>query len=379
MQVVTSSGSPIEGASVSYLFPDDRVLTTDAKGKLNTTTEAKRVAISKSGYETAVLRRSELARNTRVVMRPHPLFSSPACNLNRRDPEWPSQLLYNGRPPKTTDVWQATTFLETGLMLNAKPAKDVKIVTADDRHSRYIGNGEDSVGYQIVDATTAQQLDRLIERACQTRVSGIVVDQHGQPLDNVIGTPFIGYERQMALIGANGTFEGKTTSPQIVFRRHGYRAVVVKPAANMRIVMYTANPPPFQTCPDGHKTKFSRTFQFPTGYYDRSLRDVDYSVEIYAVNTSSGKNFLRHGGGPTWSDGAPEAYRVSPSIRYEERTYAFGPFQITDANGTLADGTHWRLLGRFGETAEYKTKDPEAAKKFDTILDSACLLPAPPG
>jgi len=55
-----------------------------------------------------------------------------------------------------------------------------------------------------------------------------------------------------------------------------------------------------------------------------------------------------------------------------ESTYE-GDANITAARGVLADGTYWRFLGTFGETISCQTKDGEAARRFDLMLDGVCL------
>jgi hypothetical protein len=46
-----------------------------------------------------------------------------------------------------------------------------------------------------------------------------------------------------------------------------------------------------------------------------------------------------------------------------------------DSKGEWADGTRWRTIGKFGETASYSKVDKETAKILDQFMDGACIAP----
>ena len=134
------------------------------------------------------------------------------------------------------------------------------------------------------------------------------------------------------------------------------------------MVMERAVAAPFPRCKAGAGT----AFQLPLAGEGRPFHDVDYNGRTYTVKTSSGKHYLRHGYGPMWGVGEPLPHYLQVSRSYAETTYA-GRANITAARGELADGTRWRFLGTFGETISYQTKDGEAARRFDLMLDGVCL------
>ena len=80
-----------------------------------------------------------------------------------------------------------------------------------------------------------------------------------------------------------------------------------------------------------------------------------------------------NGRGANWSHGSPPNDQIAASVEYEEHRYVLKQFRFIDSRGKLADGTIWRYLGQLGESADYETKDPAAAKELDKILDKVCL------
>jgi hypothetical protein len=374
--VVDGSDRPMAGAEVCHtakriIFPK-----TGADGRIKIDTDAPRVVVRMEGYRSEVVPLRAGKAKVRVVLRRPALV--PICRLARElHSGWPSQLRHGYGPnngkiqPSNSAVWNAAEYTETNLELNGRPAIDAKSTSADGRRSRYFGNLSESITYDDVDADTAHQFDRIIERACQTHVTAQVDGK------DVFVSP-VNVARDTARVPDGGVYEGYTSSSILVFRRLGYRSVVVKPAEGLRIEMEPVSPWPFKTCPRKWNTGGSVIFQFPGRGPDWPFRDVDYSGSNYIVKTRSGDHYLRHGYGPLWSGGTPSNYLIHPSTKYEEQTYSFGESQIAAARGRLADGTIWRFLGRFAETASYETKDPEAAKQLDAILDGVCLTePAP--
>jgi hypothetical protein len=101
--------------------------------------------------------------------------------------------------------------------------------------------------------------------------------------------------------------------------------------------------------------------------------DFDYVAKSYYANTHKDAKGIRHGSGQNWSWGVPSDAEVWRSIEYEEVTYDLRGTTIIDARGQFANGTRWRYLGEFGESASYSDVDPETAKVLDQFLDGSCL------
>jgi hypothetical protein len=210
----------------------------------------------------------------------------------------------------------------------------------------------------------------------QTPYSGVVTDSAGRPLDKVaVGpapSPESGARPAWVQGPGDGTFRGHTFSPRLVFRRRSMEAVVVTPAENLRIRMRPAPPAPFPRCLTGWEPAGS-LFGFPAAPETPLTLDVDYGAKAYSIKLGGARHTIRHGFGVLWSEGWPFPEWVQSAIHYDEKTFLSNGVQITTARGLLPGGVIWRFVGRFGETAEYLTTDPEAAAKLDAILDSLCL------
>lgn len=75
-----------------------------------------------------------------------------------------------------------------------------------------------------------------------------------------------------------------------------------------------------------------------------------------------------------WSFGKPFEGDVWKSITFQEDSFEVNRFKILDSRGEWADGTRWRMLGMFGETASYSHVDKETAKILDRFMDGACFV-----
>jgi len=104
-------------------------------------------------------------------------------------------------------------------------------------------------------------------------------------------------------------------------------------------------------------------------------RDIDYGIRGYYVETSKGKKGISHGSGPMWSFGAPLDSDVWKSVTFEEDSFEVDGSRILDSKGQWADGTLWRTIGRFGETASYSQVDEETAKVLNRFIDGVCISP----
>jgi hypothetical protein len=103
--------------------------------------------------------------------------------------------------------------------------------------------------------------------------------------------------------------------------------------------------------------------------------DIDYGIRGYLLKTPKGNVGIAHGSGPMWSFGVPLDSDVWKSVTFEEDSFEVEGFRILDSKGEWADGTHWRTIGKFGETASYSKVDKETAKILDLFMDGACVAP----
>jgi len=62
-------------------------------------------------------------------------------------------------------------------------------------------------------------------------------------------------------------------------------------------------------------------------------------------------------------------------VTFEEVSFEAEGFRIWDSKGEWADGTRWRTIGKFGETASYSKVDKETASILDQFMDGVCIAP----
>ena len=375
---VDGDGRPLEGAEVGHTEKRFDVGRSGKDGRIAVETDAPRIVIRKEGYQAVAVRPSEMKAGGRVVLERS--GRTEVCMTSFPAPGWDAQPVRSGTRvqrfggvrhgtspmwgalvPSTKRVWESETYSEREMLLNGRPAVDARGVMADGRHWREMGNLGETISYADVSAETAGELDKAIEGLCRARFSALVVDGEGMPSEGVVVTG-------RAATGADGRVAGEATGLRIAFRKTGFRAVVVAPALDLVVTMQPADRPPFPRCRERRET----AFQLPSAGEGAGFRDVDYNGRTHSVKTSSGKHYLQHGHGPMWSSGVPPGRYLDTSASYEESTYEGGA-NITAARGVLPDGTRWRFLGTFGETISYHTKDKEAARRFDLMLDGVCL------
>lgn len=177
------------------------------------------------------------------------------------------------------------------------------------------------------------------------------VDEAGQPVKNV---------------------QVERTGLRAAVRAPGYETKIVEPGFDGTVVLRKAGLPPLPRC---QKNWDDTVFVLPEVEGASRAPDVDYQMRVYVVRTATGKHFLRHGWGPTWSTGIPMADQLRASGEYEEKSYRLDTMdaRLTIARGRTTGGKIWRLVGVFGETIDYETTDPEAARRLDEILDRVCV------
>jgi hypothetical protein len=217
-------------------------------------------------------------------------------------------------------------------------------------------------------------------------ITGVVIDPDGKP---VVGARIdhTNQRSQAYQTDSEGRFELETTAPILVVRKAGFRSELVRTQdtteARVTLQKLSGNRL-FPTCSntgqyDGIQG-WGASFEFPTISDVKASpqgQDIDYGARSYYVETKAGPKGIMHGSGPTWSFGTPLDRDVWRSAKYEEVSYDAGGLTIIDARGQLPNGTRWRYLGKFGESASYSGVDDATAKILDQFLDGACLKSTP--
>jgi hypothetical protein len=205
-------------------------------------------------------------------------------------------------------------------------------------------------------------------------VSGVVTDAEGRPLPGVrvLSLPF-----DEATTDASGRFELTNPAPLVRFSMAGYQPVTRLTASlgtPTRLERSTNGPWTPATCSAGETvhgaSQGSMRFRIPKGARLQRGADIDY--ELFVVKR--GRHLLTHGGGVHWSYGLPLMSDWKALQSVVERDVS-GPLDTADYRGLLNDGTHFRFVGRLGETIVYRGVDPATAAYFDTIIDSLCWRP----
>jgi hypothetical protein len=162
------------------------------------------------------------------------------------------------------------------------------------------------------------------------------------------------------------------TAQRMAVRAPGFETRILEPGFAGRVVLRKAGLPPLPRC---QKNWDNTVFVLPEVEGAQDTQDIDYRMRLYMVRTVTGKHFLRHGWGPLWGAGYPGDHFLEAPGAYEERTYRqfTQEMPLTIARGRTAGGKLWRMVGVFGETIEYETSDPEAARKLDVWMDRVCV------
>ncbi|HVW07091.1 MAG TPA: carboxypeptidase-like regulatory domain-containing protein [Bryobacteraceae bacterium] len=214
-------------------------------------------------------------------------------------------------------------------------------------------------------------------------ITGTVVDSGGKPIEKAI---VFSRNYRTAETGPDGRFETDTPDSAVVIRKAGFQSerILTQSASAMRVTLRPADRPNLPACsPDSGSVGLEDTvadFRFPriTGVkYSDQGHDADYTSRSYYVGDRRTARGIMHGSGGMWSLGIPFDQDVLDSTEYRETVYPFrglgGPMMIIDARGRLPDGTRWRFLGKFAETASYRNVNDETAQMPDRVLDGVCL------
>lgn len=204
----------------------------------------------------------------------------------------------------------------------------------------------------------------------QSPVSVLVVDVKGQPLQDVwvdgLTTPPL-----KVVTLSTGSIEGTAVSRRVAFRKYGFQTAIIPPQTGVTLNLHPAERSPIPRCTG--RTNRATRFHLPKAKKPAKQTDIDYQSNHYAVQTKTGKHYLRHGRGSMWSYGFPTSSQFITSTDYHEESFFENGLHITQARGRSGKGAYWRFLGVFGETIDYETTDPEAVSQLDAIFDSVCL------
>jgi len=210
-------------------------------------------------------------------------------------------------------------------------------------------------------------------------VSGVVVDTEGRPV--------VGAWLDHLNMGASGQtdmqgrFDVMPQGRHWVIRKPGYESQPMETRdsrTELRIVLRSQT----QSLPSCERVVSCKSlggaFCFPkiSGVTASGPHfDSDSASQSFSVR----KTHITHGKGALWG-GLTFTADVWSSAQYREtaypRTERGGTVNIIDARGKTTDGTYWRSLGLFGESAFYHDVDQPTAALFDKVLDGVCLLPS---
>lgn len=214
---------------------------------------------------------------------------------------------------------------------------------------------------------------------------GVVVDEEGKPVA-AVEIYGVRTRKDIPKTASDGWFKVDPIAPVIVLRKPGVRSqrVATSEKPPVRITVLREAVRPYPRCQGGTPSLgiegFGGRLRFrsaPGLDVSGQSNDVDYGYRRYAVRRS--KSAIGHGSGPMWSLGLPRDEDVGKSTTFEETLYSIEGLPadnffglLKDSRGQLADGTYWRQVGLFGETARYAGVDRAAAETLDQVLDSGC-------
>lgn len=234
------------------------------------------------------------------------------------------------------------------------------------------------------------QADRDLRLPESRTIQGIVVDQHGTPVkDAEIGhaaIPFVPGRSTNTNTDAQGRFQVTTKAPLIVIRKPGYTSALLRTreitSKDQQQVVLKSPKRSLPKCSETGKYEsvkgWDALFRFPPKpqiKVSKQGRDIDYGIRRYYIKTPTGNVGITHGSGPMWSFGVPSDTDVWQSVMFEEDSFQVEGRRILDSKGEWADGSRWRNLGKFGETASYSKVDKAIAKILDEFMDDACIAP----
>ena len=219
-------------------------------------------------------------------------------------------------------------------------------------------------------------------------VHGVVVSESGKPLSGVtVRTrkrccPFM--EKQ-TITDESGSFILQPDAVVAHFRADDFRplsVVVHSGQEDLRIVLEGAEGTtwkiPFCASLKEHGERVGSTFKFlvPEAVATSGHTDVDYRK--YFMKYPHTTDTLVLWSGPYASNVDPDGELLENSTSFSERWISAPatPNIGIDAVGFSKDGKPWRWCGLLiTDSGSYIGVSPEAAKYFDTVIDSVCVPP----
>jgi hypothetical protein len=220
------------------------------------------------------------------------------------------------------------------------------------------------------------------------QLSLTVVDEAGIPISGAMVDYTRDHSQRLTETNANGQYTFTPYSAAIVIRKSGYRSkrlltdslngsptsvVLDKLPAGRRLPLCRDLPTQETIGISGWESSF-RFRKIRNIRPSRQGADVDYGIRTYR-RADVKKQAIVHGSGSMWSFGSPDPDYVLSSVEFEEASFEIAGRLIIDARGRFPDGTRWRVLARFGETASCKDASDSDAALFDRFLDGACFAP----
>ena len=231
---------------------------------------------------------------------------------------------------------------------------------------------------------------------CLAQITGkLTAAGTGQPIDHGLvmgeGINWAYSNEDGQFILPKGRFRGANAPPQVpvTFRADGFRPVTrvaesEDAVLDVQLELNLASDWIISQC---EKAAANRTigsemrFTLPPKTAPaESYHDVDYGGE-FVTTKIDGKTFsMRTMRGAMCCGGRPLPSRYLNSRNIVERAWTLKAngrvFDGMDSRGIAADGTLWRWVGPLlGEQAEYQDANEQAAKFFDSILDTMCIAP----
>lgn len=236
--------------------------------------------------------------------------------------------------------------------------------------------------FLIAGLATAQRLtwyERFLLLQDPRKVSGVVVDEAGQPVAGAHIDHSDVQPREQLFTDDRGRFQIETRAPAILIRKLGFdgHLVRLKGSAALKIVLHRATasiPACTATCRSLKSSAAEFCFPEISGVsISDEGREDQIVVRGFTIPGPLRVTELLHGAGPEWSLGIPYTGDVWESVQYSERAFTGKASDVVDARGTGPDGLKWRYLGRYGESASYYEADSRNALILDRVLDGVCL------
>ena len=234
----------------------------------------------------------------------------------------------------------------------------------------------------LVGSSVAQSpREKALLLPSEIHLSGVVTDSGGRPLADV----WIDHSGTSGKTDSEGRFDIRTRAPAVVFRSRGFQSKYYRLTGDVTLAVALDGPTsPLQqcgACTNCVPLEGSRgVLCLPRvrGVHVSALgNDIDYGKRWFWIKTRTGKKTgIQHAAGGMWGSGLPFDEDVWSAREYRETDYrdASG-LRVIDARGKNADGTCWRMLGKFGETASYRNVPAEDTPLLDEVLDGATVRP----